>query len=80
MANGNPPVILGGGGSIVIYSDQPLDIPTDIPPLTGYPYVYVYPDRTKTPKHFRSKKKNGNGQVWREAFDPTTDLLEIETS
>jgi hypothetical protein len=80
VAPGNPPIILGGGGSIVIYSMEPLEVPDDIPPLAGYPYVYVYPDRTLSPKHFRSKKKvPGGGQVWKKTFNPKTDLLEVET-
>lgn len=80
-APGNPPIILGGGGSIVIYSDQPLETPNDVPPLAGYPYVYVHPDRTLTPKHFRSKKRApGGGQVWRKTFNPKDDLLEVETT
>lgn len=79
---GNPPVILGGGGSIVIYSDQQLVVPGpgEVPALSGYPYVLVYPDRTQSPRHLRCKRGLGGPQNWRQPFNPAFDLAEVQTS
>ncbi|MBD0372099.1 MAG: hypothetical protein ICV60_14760 [Pyrinomonadaceae bacterium] len=80
VANGNPPVILGGGGSILIYSDQKLVVPAagTFPPIAGYSYVLVYPDRTKDPVHVHHKRRGATHQ--RNSFNKATDRVEIETS
>lgn len=80
--NGLPPVILGGGGSIVIYSDQKLEEPKpadSIPSMPGYPYMLVYPDRTKDPVHV-NHLRNGKGVPFhKHKLKKETDVIVIET-
>jgi len=52
-----PPIIVGGGGSIVVFSDQQLEFANK--QEGAYPFQYTYPDHSKKIDHAISRDKKG---------------------